>query len=139
MPGHDQFRVWVRFVQAVDDGLEIAPQGFDALTPQHVVGAEFQHQDGDGLAQQPVDAPQPARRRVPTHPGVDDPIAQAPCVDLLLDASGKGVARREAVARGQARAEKQDHSLIRFGARARCLGTGGASLLGTAAERGCQN
>lgn len=95
---------------AVDDGLEVFLRdgGLDAA--KAVVAAEREHEDVDGLAQDPVDAAAPARGGLAAEAGIDDAPRQMFSGDFFADERGVGVfvGIIEAQAGGQAVTEKHD-------------------------------
>ena len=77
--------------------------GFDA--PEAVVGAECEHEDSDGLAENPIDAARATGGRFPAQSGIDDAPRGWGGLDFLPDEGGVGfssgvvqtVARSEAI------------------------------------------
>ncbi len=68
-----------------EDAPDVRARRLGLLATQAVVGSGLHHQHRHGLAQQPVDAPQGARRRLAADTRVHHPVAQAGFVGLLLD------------------------------------------------------
>ena len=108
--GEDDFRGGMARMDAVDDALEIG-LGHGRIDAAQAVGrAQREHEQVDGLAQDPLAAAQAAGRRLAAEAGVDDAPGQFRRGDFFLDERGVGLARGviEPVAGRQAVAEEDD-------------------------------
>lgn len=108
--GDENLGVRVFGADAVENGVEVgAGDGrFDAAKP--VVGAEREHEDIDALAENPIDAAEPAGGGFAAEAGVDDAVGKIGGGEFFLKERGVGFGERfvEAVAGGEAVAEADD-------------------------------
>src|SRR5262249_17482593 len=98
-------------LQALDDRRQVVAHRLRALGPKPVVGAERDDDDFRLGAQDPVDAPQAASRSVAAHAGVDHTIGVALAGEPRLEPRRIRLVGRDAQARGQAVAERDDYTL----------------------------
>lgn len=106
----DELGVRIFRANAVEDGLKILARdgGFDAA--ETVVGAESEHEDVDGLAENPVDAASATGGGFAAEAGVDDAVREFCSCHFFLDTRGVGFGKRiiEAITGGEAVAEEDD-------------------------------
>ena len=91
-----------------DDLGQILLHAGDGQAAQAVVGAELDDQDPHVAFERPVEAAQAARRRVARDAGVDDLVRIPLGVEPRLNQRRDRLFLRQAVARGEAVAEKHD-------------------------------
>lgn len=106
--GKDDLRGWIFFPDGVDDSLKVIAGTVEGDTAKAVVGAEFQDEDVDRLAEYPADAGQPSGTRFAAITGIDARIWEVKGIEAMADEGGKGLVGFEAVAGGEAVSEKQN-------------------------------
>jgi len=104
----DDFGGGVFSFNGVDDGLQIGSCCGDGNAPEAVIGAQFQHEDVDRLAEDPADAAFAACGSFAAKASVDDLIWPVEGVDAAADDGREGLVGAYAVAGGEAIAEEED-------------------------------
>ncbi len=113
--GEDEFGGRAPGAHAREDLLEVGAGDVGADAAQAVVAAECEHEEIDGLAENPVDAAQAAGGGLAAETGVDDAPVEAGGVDLGLEEGGVGL--RPGIGQAEARGEAvtEEHDGARFG------------------------
>lgn len=125
--GNEDARVGVFGADFVNDGLKVGFGDFDVETAQAVIAAEGHDEDGNRLAQQPVEAVQAVGRGVTADSGVHDGplLVEAGVDEGFFKDGGEGILVVKAEAGGKAVAEDDNALLGGGGAKIRRVGRGG--------------
>jgi len=113
-------------VDPFDDRLNIGFQRLEVLTPQPIVRAGLDQQDGRLFPHDPIDPLQRPRRAFSTDPGIDYAIVQAQGIDFLLNHGGIGLIQLHAESGGQAGAKEENDGQVGRGGRRIVCGALGA-------------
>src|SRR5690606_25520661 len=93
----------------IDDGLQVLLSLLYGQATKAIVGAKLEHEDIDGLSQDPIDTRQATGRGFTAYSGIDHFHILALLFQGLTDQRGEGGFRIDAVSGGETVTVKYDH------------------------------